>query len=148
MRKRCTFVDKKYMKKALLQAKKAYKNDEIPVGCVIVYENKIIACGYNKKEGKNNAIMHAEMIAINKASKKMGTWRLDNCELYVSLEPCMMCMGAIIESRIKNVYYGAKQLNKQMYDKGIVTNFINLVYMKDIECSMILSNFFINKRKK
>lgn len=148
MRKRCTFVDKKYIKKALLQAKKAYKNDEIPVGCVIVYENKIIACGYNKKEGKNNAIMHAEMIAINKASKKMGTWRLDNCELYVSLEPCMMCMGAIIESRIKNVYYGAKQLNKQMYDKGIVTNFVNLVYMKDIECSMILSNFFINKRKK
>lgn len=136
------------MKKALLQAKKAYKNDEIPVGCVIVYENKIIACGYNKKEGKNNAIMHAEMIAINKASKKMGTWRLDNCELYVSLEPCMMCMGAIIESRIKNVYYGAKQLNKQMYDKDIVTNFVNLVYMKDIECSMILSNFFINKRKK
>lgn len=136
------------MKKALLQAKKAYKNDEIPVGCVIVYENKIIACGYNKKEGKNNAIMHAEMIAINKASKKMGTWRLDNCELYVSLEPCMMCMGAIIESRIKNVYYGAKQLNKQMYDKNIVTNFVNLVYMKDIECSMILSNFFINKRKK
>lgn len=136
------------MKKALLQAKKAYKNDEIPVGCVIVYENKIIACGYNKKEGKNNAIMHAEMIAINKASKKMGTWRLDNCELYVSLEPCMMCMGAIIESRIKNVYYGAKQLNEQMYNKNIITNFVNLVYMKDIECSMILSNFFINKRKK
>lgn len=136
------------MEKALLQAKKAYKNDEIPVGCVIVYKNKVIACGYNKKEGKNNAIMHAEMVAIDKACKKLGNWRLDNCELYVSLEPCMMCMGAIIESRIKNVYYGAKRNNKQLYDKSAITSCVNLIYMNDIECSTILSDFFINKRKK
>lgn len=141
-------MDKKYMIKALSQAKKAYKTDEIPVGCVVVYENKVIACGYNKKECKNNAIMHAEIIAIGKACKKLGTWRLDNCELYVSLEPCMMCMGAIIESRIKNVYYGAKQKSKQMYDKNIINNCVNLICMNDVECSTILSDFFINKRKK
>ena len=137
-----------FMKMAYCEAKKAYKNDEIPVGCVIVCENEIVACGYNKKERKNNALMHAEIIAIDKACKKLGSWRLDNCDIYVTLEPCMMCMGAIIESRISNVYYGAKNKNEQMYVFNMVDRFVNLYNVNDADCSKILSDFFINKRKK
>lgn len=96
------------MKMALLEAKKAYCEDEIPVGCVIVHKNEIIACGYNEKESKNSAIRHAEIVAIEAACGKLGSWRLDDCDLYVTLEPCMMCLGAIIEARIKNVYFGPK----------------------------------------
>lgn len=137
-----------FMKMAYCEAKKAYKNDEIPVGCVIVCENEIVACGYNKKERKNNALMHAEIIAIDKACKKLGSWRLDNCDIYVTLEPCMMCMGAIIESRIRNVYYGTKSKNEQMYVFNMVDRFVNLYNVNDADCSKILSDFFINKRKK
>lgn len=137
-----------FMKMAYCEAKKAYKNDEIPVGCVIVCENEIVACGYNKKERKNNALMHAEIIAIDKACKKLGSWRLDNCDIYVTLEPCMMCMGAIIESRIRNVYYGTKNKNEQMYVFNMVDRFVNLYNVNDADCSKILSDFFINKRKK
>lgn len=137
-----------FMKMAYCEAKKAYKNDEIPVGCVIVCENEIVACGYNKKERKNNALMHAEIIAIDKASRKLGSWRLDNCDIYVTLEPCMMCMGAIIESRIRNVYYGTKSKNEQMYVLNMIDRFVNLYNVNDADCSKILSDFFINKRKK
>ena len=137
-----------FMKKAYCEAKKAYKNDEIPVGCVIVCENEIVACGYNKKERKNNALMHAEIIAIDKACRKLGSWRLDNCDIYVTLEPCMMCMGAIIESRIRNVYYGTKSKNEQMYVLNMIDRFVNLYNVNDADCSKILSDFFINKRKK
>ena len=137
-----------FMKKAYCEAKKAYKNDEKPVGCVIVCENEIVACGYNKKERKNNALMHAEIIAIDKACRKLGSWRLDNCNIYVTLEPCMMCMGAIIESRIRNVYYGTKNKNEQMYVFNIIDRFVNLYNVNDADCSKILSDFFINKRKK
>ena len=137
-----------FMKMAYCEAKKAYKNDEIPVGCVIVCENEIVACGYNKKERKNNALMHAEIIAIDKACKKLGSWRLDNCDIYVTLEPCMMCMGAIIESRIRNVYYGTKNKNEQMYAFNMIDRFVNLYNVNDADCSKILSDFFINKRKK
>lgn len=137
-----------YMKKAFLQARKAFSIDEIPVGCVIVCKNKVIACGYNKKESKKNAILHAEIVAINNACQKLGTWRLDNCEMYVTLEPCMMCMGAIIESRIKKVYYGVKSNNEQMYSKNDVSKFVELFCLNDSQCSTILSDFFVNKRKK
>ncbi len=137
-----------YMKKAFLQAQKAFAIDEIPVGCVIVCKNKVIACGYNKKESEKNAILHAEIVAINIACQKLGTWRLDNCEMYVTLEPCMMCMGAIIESRIKKVYYGVKNNNEQMYSKSNVGKFAELFCLNDSQCSTILSDFFINKRKK
>ena len=137
-----------FMKMAYCEAKKAYKNDEIPVGCVIVCENEIVACGHNKKERKNNALMHAEIITIDKACRKLGSWRLDNCDIYVTLEPCMMCMGAIIESRIKNVYYGAKNKNEQMYVLNMIDRFVNLYNVNDADCSKILSDFFINKRKK
>ena len=109
---------------ALLEAKKAYCEDEIPVGCVIVHKNEIIACGYNEKESKNSAIRHAEIVAIEAACGKLGSWRLDDCDLYVTLEPCMMCLGAIIKS------------------------FVNLIFVNSGSCSKILSDFFVNKRKK
>ena len=88
------------------------------------------------------------MVNIDKACKKLGSWRLDNCDIYVTLEPCMMCMGAIIESRIRNVYYGAKNKNEQMYVLNMIDRFVNLYNVNDADCSKILSDFFINKRKK
>lgn len=136
------------MKMALLEAKKAYCEDEIPVGCVIVHKNEIIACGYNEKESKNSAIRHAEIVAIEAACGKLGSWRLDECDLYVTLEPCMMCLGAIIEARIKNVYFGTKNNSEQMYDKIRAKSFVNLIFVNSGSCSKILSDFFVNKRKK
>jgi len=103
-------VDKNeyYMKEALKEAKKAYKIGEIPVGAIIVYNDQIIARGYNKREKNQSTISHAELEAIKKANKKIGSWRLEDCILYVTLEPCAMCAGAIIQARIKEVYYSAK----------------------------------------
>ena len=98
-----------FMKEALKEAKKAYKKKEVPVGVVIVKDDKIIARAYNQKERKNSPIKHAEIIAIEKACKKLNNWRLNDCEMYVTLEPCPMCAGAIINSRIKKVYIGAIQ---------------------------------------
>ncbi len=96
----------KYMKEAIKEAKKAYIEGEIPVGAVIVKNNKIIARAYNQKEGKLDTTKHAEILAIQKASKKLKAWRLTDCEMYVTLEPCSMCAGALIQSRIKKVYIG------------------------------------------
>ena len=96
------------MLEALKEAKKAYKIGEIPVGAVIVLDDKIIARGYNKREKENSAISHAEINAIKKANKKLDSWRLEDCVLYVTLEPCPMCAGAIIQSRVKEVYFAAK----------------------------------------
>ena len=98
-----------FMKEALKEAKKAYNKLEVPVGVVIVKDDKIIARAYNQKEMKNSPIKHAEIIAIEKACKKLNNWRLNDCEIYVTLEPCPMCAGAIINSRIKKVYIGAVQ---------------------------------------
>jgi tRNA(adenine34) deaminase len=97
-----------FMKEAFKEAQKAYKKDEVPVGAVIVKDGKIIARGYNQKEKCKNAIKHAEIIAIEKACEKLKNWHLEGCELYVTLEPCLMCCGAIIQSRIKKLYYGVK----------------------------------------
>lgn len=94
-----------YMKLAMSEAKKAYKENEVPIGCVIVKEDKVIAKAHNKKEKKNCSVHHAEIEAIKKACKVLNTWHLDGCEMYVTLEPCMMCTGAIVNSRIKKVYY-------------------------------------------
>ena len=99
-------MKEKFMKEALKEAKKAYEKDEIPVGAVIVKDNKIIARAHNLKESKNNSICHAEILAIQKACKKLNSWRLLDCEMYVTLEPCSMCAGALINSRIKKVYIG------------------------------------------
>lgn len=139
---------KKYLDMAFIEAKKAFDLDEIPVGCVIVHKNEVIACGHNEKESKNCAIRHAEMVAIDIACGKLNSWRLDECDLYVTLEPCMMCMGAIIESRIKNVYFGAKNNSEQMYDYKRINKLVNLYFVDDTDCSKILSDFFANKRKK
>ena len=100
--------DEFFMKQAIKEAIKASLIDEIPVGCVIVKDNKIIARGYNKRETNNNSLAHAEIIAIDKACKKLNSWRLDDCKMYITLEPCIMCSGAIIQSRIKELVYGAK----------------------------------------
>lgn len=135
------------MNKAYELAKKAFLIDEVPVGAVVVYQGKIIGRGYNKKVKTGNPIMHAEMIAIAQASKKIGDWRLDECSLYVTLEPCPMCKGAIVESRIKRVYYGTTR-DKQMfsyceYGKNVIVENLNM-----LECAQILSDFFIKKRSK
>ena len=95
--------DEKYMKAAIRQAKKAYALDEVPIGCVIVQNDKIIARGYNRRNTDKNALAHAEIAAIRKASRKTGDWRLEDCTMYVTLEPCQMCAGAIVQSRMKRV---------------------------------------------
>ena len=139
-------MNEKFMNVAYNEAMKSYKKDEIPVGAVIVKNNVIIAKAHNCKENKKNSIMHAELLVVDKACKKLDNWRLDDCVLYTTLEPCMMCMGAIIESRIKMVYYGTKSKHKQMYDIYIPN--VCFFNMNDVRCSKILSNFFKNKRKK
>ena len=97
----------KFMKEAIRQAKKAEKIDEVPIGCVIVYEGKIIARGYNRRNIDKNTLAHAELSAIKKASKKLGDWRLEGCTMYVTLEPCQMCAGAIVQARIDKVVIGS-----------------------------------------
>ena len=138
----------KFMNEAYKEAMKAYKEDEVPVGCVIVKDNKIIARAHNLKEKKKNPMSHAEIECINKACKKLNDWYLKDCELYVTLEPCMMCIGAIIESRIKNIYYGTIRQGVQMYNKTTVEPYVSLNYIKSNKCSEILSDFFKKKRKK
>ena len=142
-----------FMNIALEQAKKAYKKQDVPVGAVIVKNNKIIAKAYNKKEIKNNAIKHAEIIAIEKACKKLKTWHLDDCIMYVTLEPCMMCAGAIIQSRIQKVIYATENPNhgflKSNYD---IKNICNIEVEKDNiiysnKSSELLKIFFQEQRK-
>lgn len=148
-------MDNKFMKEALKEAQKAYDKLEVPVGCVIVKDGKIIARAHNQKETKLDTTKHAEILAIQKASKKLESWRLLDCEMYVTLEPCPMCAGAIINSRIKKVYIGTKdektgacgsKLNlledytfnhKVEIETGIMKN----------ECEEILKNFFKELRK-
>lgn len=101
-------MNERYMEIALKEANKAFRKGEVPIGAVIVYKNKVIAKAHNQKEQKNNPLKHAEIIAIEKASKKLKTWRLLDCELYVTIEPCLMCSGALIQSRIKKLVYGSK----------------------------------------
>ncbi len=145
----------KFMKEALKEAKKAYEKLEVPVGAVIVKDGKIIARAHNLKETKFDTTKHAEILAIQKASKKLNSWRLLDCEMYVTLEPCSMCAGALINSRVKKVYIGASDEktgavgsvfnllddytfnHKVAYEKGI---------MKD-ECEDILKDFFRTLRK-
>lgn len=144
------------MKEALKEAKKAYLKGEIPVGAVIVKDNKIIARGHNLKEKSNDTTKHAEIIAIQKASKKLESWRLIDCEMYVTLEPCSMCAGAIINSRIKKLYIGAMD-----YKTGACGSVLNLIQdytfnhnvelengiLKD-DCEYILKEFFKELRNK
>lgn len=132
----------KYLKEALKEAQKAYEKLEVPVGAVIVKEDKIIARAHNLRETKNNALAHAEIICINKACKKLGTWRLEDCKMYITLAPCQMCMGAIKQARINEVYIGAldDKNNEQLED--------NVKYIENKECSEILTQFFKELRNK
>lgn len=145
----------KFMKEALKEAQKAYDKNEIPVGAVIVKDNKIIARAHNVKEEKNDTTKHAEIIAIQKASKKLNAWRLTGCEMYVTLEPCSMCAGALIQSRISKVYIGTMD-----YKTGACGSVLNLLkdyefnhkveMEKDIlqeDCEKILKDFFKELRK-
>lgn len=148
--------DEKYMKQAIKQAKKAYALDEVPIGCVIVADDKIIARGYNRRNTDKNPLAHAELSAIRKASKKTGDWRLEECTMYVTLEPCQMCAGAIVQARIPRVVIGA--MNPKA---GCAGSIINLLQMQQFnhqvqtdigvlgdECSTMLSEFFRELRKK
>lgn len=146
----------KYMKEAIKQAKKAYALEEVPIGCVIVYEGKIIGRGYNRRMTDKTALAHAELTAIKKACKRIGDWRLDDCEMYVTLEPCQMCSGAIVQSRIKKVYIGC--MNPKAGCAGSVMNMLQVPQFNhqvetekgvlEEECSKMLSDFFKELRKK
>ena len=148
--------DEKYMKEAIRQAKKAAAVGDVPIGCVIVYEDKIIARGYNKRNAKKTTLAHAELLAIAKASKKLGDWRLEDCTMYVTLEPCQMCAGAIIQARIPRVVIGT--MNPKAGCAGSVLNLLQVEHFNhqaeivyDVlkeECSMMLSDFFRQLRDK
>lgn len=154
-------MNERFMREALKQARKAYRLGEVPIGCVIVYQDRIIGRGYNKRNTKKTTLAHAELVAIEKASKAMGDWRLEDCVMYVTLEPCQMCSGAIVQARIKKVVVGT--MNPKA---GCAGSILNLLQMKEFnhqveletgvlekECTDILQAFFQdlrirNKREK
>lgn len=149
-------VNEQFMKEALKQAKKALAIEEVPIGCVITYEGKIIARAYNKRNTKKNTLAHAELLAIDKASKAMGDWRLEGCTMYVTLEPCQMCAGAIVQSRIDKVVIGCMNAKA-----GCAGSILNLLQMKEFnhqveveygvkkeECANLLQSFFKELRSQ
>lgn len=149
-------TDEKYMREALKQAKKAYDLNETPIGCVIVHDGKIIGRGYNRRNTDKNPLAHAEIAAIKKASKKMGDWRLEECTLYVTLEPCQMCAGAIVQARVERVVVGC--MNPKA---GCAGSILNLLEMAEFnhqvqletgvlgeECSALMKTFFKELREK
>lgn len=150
--------DEKYMREAIRQAKKAYAKNETPIGCVIVRDGLVIARGYNKRNEKKNTLAHAEIIAIHKASRVVGDWRLEDCTMYVTLEPCPMCAGAIVQARIPRVVIGSMNAKA-----GCAGSVVNLLQMEGFnhkvevqtgvlreECSQMMSGFFreLRLRKK
>jgi tRNA(adenine34) deaminase len=148
--------DEKYMKAALAQAKKAYALEEVPIGCVIVQNGKIIARGYNRRNTDKNATAHAEIAAIRKASKKTGDWRLEDCTMYVTLEPCQMCAGAIVQARMQRVVIAT--MNPKAGCAGSVLNLLQVeAFNHQVEitrgvleeaCASMLSEFFRELRSK
>jgi tRNA(adenine34) deaminase len=148
--------DEKYMKAAILQAKKAYALDEVPIGCVIVRDGKIIARGYNRRNTDKNALAHAELSAIRRASKKTGDWRLEDCTMYVTLEPCQMCAGAIVQARMQRVVIAT--MNPKAGCAGSIFNLLQVDAFNhqveitrgvlEEECSLLLSQFFRELREK
>ena len=145
-----------FMEEAIKEATKALKKQEVPIGAVIVKNGKIISKGHNVREKRKNALMHAEIIAINKACKKIKDWRLEDCSLYVTLEPCPMCAGAIANARIEKVFFGAKDKTSQddLCSKILTSNRLNhkcefeQLIDYDQTCSRILTKFFKDKREK
>lgn len=145
-------MKQKYMNLAIKEAKKAFKLNEVPIGCVIVKDDKILAKAHNLKERKRSVLNHAELIAIHKASKKLKNWRLNECEMYITLKPCPMCSSAIKQSRIKKIYYGVDNKNNNISDAILDQSDINknvIVEEKifEKECKKIIQEFFKNKRK-
>lgn len=148
--------DEKYMKEAIKQAKKAYALGEVPIGCVIVYQDRIIGRGYNRRNTDRNTLAHAEITAINKASRVMKDWRLEECTLYVTLEPCQMCAGAIVQARITETVIGA--MNPKAGCGGSVLNILEMqefnhqvIVRRGImekECQDLLKVFFKELREK
>lgn len=142
--------DETYMKQAITQAKRAYAKGETPIGCVIVFEDRVIARGYNKRNGKKNTLAHAEIIAIHKASRVLGDWRLEGCTMYVTLEPCPMCAGAIVQARIPRVVIGS--MNPKAGCAGSVMNLLDTpgfnhqveltTGVRGDECSQLMTGFF------
>lgn len=148
--------DERFMKEAIKQAKKARALDEVPIGCVIVSDGKIIARGYNRRNTDKNTLSHAELAAIKKASKKLGDWRLEGCTMYVTLEPCQMCSGALVQSRIDEVVIGS--MNPKAGCAGSVLNLLEVEGFNhkvkitkgvlEEECSQMLTSFFRELREK
>lgn len=144
-----------YMAKAIKLAQKAYVQGDVPIGCVIVKDDKVIARGYNKRNLKKTTLAHAELLAIEQASKKLGDWRLEDCTMYVTLEPCQMCAGAIVQARIQKVVIGC--MNKKagcagsilnMFDMPAFNHQVETVYgIRQEECSSLMKNFFADLRK-
>lgn len=148
--------EERFMREAIRQAKKAYALGEAPIGCVIVSEGKIIARGYNRRNTDKNTLAHAELSAIKKASKKCGDWRLEDCTMYITLEPCQMCAGAIVQSRMKKVVIAA--MNPKAGCAGSVLNLLQMPQFNhqveiergllETECAELLSRFFRELREK
>ncbi len=146
--------DESLMKLALLEASKAYDSDEVPIGCLIVRDGKVIAKAHNLREGKNNVLAHAEIVAINRACKKLNEKFLENCIIYVTIEPCLMCLGAILQARMKKIVYGAKE--PKFGCLGSVGNplsdykFNHQIEIQggllEKECSQLMKDFFKGKR--
>ena len=149
-------ADEKFMREAIRQAKKAYALDEVPIGCVIVYEGKIIARGYNRRNTDKNTLAHAELMAIKKASRKLGDWRLEGCTMYITLEPCQMCAGAMVQARVTEAVIGS--MNPKAGCAGSVLNILEMEGFNhqvnvrrgvmEEECSRMLSGFFRELREK
>ena len=148
--------DERFMREAIRQARKAYALDEVPIGCVIVYEGKIVARGYNRRNTDKNTLAHAELIAIRRASRKLGDWRLEGCTMYITLEPCQMCAGAIVQARVSRVVVGS--MNPKAGCAGSVLNLLQMAQFNhqvelttgvlEEECSKMLSGFFRELRQK
>lgn len=142
--------DEKYMKRALKLAKKAAELGEVPIGCVIVYEGRVIGSGYNRRKTDKNTLSHAEITAIRRASKRMGDWRLEDCTMYVTLEPCQMCAGAMVQARITRAVIGC--MNPKAGCAGSIYNILNeprfnhqietTIGVLEEECSVMLTSFF------
>ncbi len=149
-------MKEQYMKEAIKQAMKAYKLKEVPIGCVIVYRDKIIARAYNKRNTKKNTLAHAEILAIDKASRVLGDWRLEECTMYITLEPCPMCAGAIVQARIEKVVIGS--MNSKAGCAGSVLNLLQMegfnhqveleTGILEQECSGLLQKFFRELREE
>ena len=149
-------TDEKYMKEAIRQAKKAAAIGEVPIGCIIVYEDKIIGRGYNRRMVDHTVLAHAEILAMKKACKKMGDWRLEDCTMYVTLEPCQMCSGAIVQSRMTRVVVGC--MNPKAGCAGSILNLLQMPQFNhqvdlttgvlEEECSQMMKTFFKELREK